>query len=91
MILRWSEVASLDLAAIYDYIALDSPESAVKVATRIMETTERLLDHPRLGKPGRRKDLRELVHPPYVVFYRIIGEVISIESVLHSSRRQHVN
>ena len=88
MTLRWSEIASADLLSIYDYIAHGNPDAASRTIETIIETAEKLLEHPKLGKPGSRNGTRELIKPPFIIFYRLLEEVISVETVLHGSIRR---
>ena len=89
MTLRWSRPAANDLHAIHDYITQDNSETvAVAVIEKIIEAAGRMLSFPEIGRPGRVKATRELVRPPYVLVYRILGDVLSIERVLHGRRRK---
>ena len=49
----------------------------------------RLAASPAVGRPGRVPGKRELVIPrtPYIVPYRIKGEVVQIITILHSAQR----
>lgn len=84
---RLSPTAAHDLDEIYDYIAQDNVRAAAEVISRIIDAIARLEDHPRLGREGRRARTRELIHPPYVIVYRIRADVIAVDAILHSSRR----
>ena len=46
----WSEPAKADLRSIHDFIALNSPYYAKKVAQEIREKTDLLNDLPNMGK-----------------------------------------
>ncbi|MCX8005573.1 MAG: type II toxin-antitoxin system RelE/ParE family toxin [Burkholderiaceae bacterium] len=48
-------------AAIYDHIEADNPAAALAMDELLAENAARLLDHPRLGRPGRVAGTRELV------------------------------
>jgi len=85
--LRWSETAALDLEVIYDYVALDKPAAAPATVEKIIQTAERLEQYPSLGHAGRRNDTRELVHPPFVIVYRVMQDVIDIQAVFHGNRK----
>jgi plasmid stabilization system protein ParE len=50
MRIEWSQVALADLEDLYDYIARDVPYYAEQFVGRLMESVERLADHPRLGR-----------------------------------------
>jgi len=86
--LFWLKRALHDRDAQLDYIAQDNPIAAVSHGDHIAEQVETLLRHPRMGRPGRRPDTRELVisHTPFVVVYRIKGNRIELLRLLHSSQ-----
>jgi toxin ParE1/3/4 len=48
-----------------------------------------LAEHPRMGRPGRLRNTRELVvnHTPYVVAYRIDESAVTILRVMHGARK----
>jgi toxin ParE1/3/4 len=89
MKLRWSRRAILRLASIHDYIAQDSPDATVRVAALIAASALQLERFPLSGREGRVEGTRELVVPglPYILPYRIVGDVIQIASVIHTSRK----
>jgi addiction module RelE/StbE family toxin len=89
MTIRWSPTAISDLEAIRDYIAQDSPSAARKVANRIKESVNRLIDFSLSGRAGRVSGTRELVIPgtSYIAAYTIQGDEVRIAAVLHG--RQH--
>jgi addiction module RelE/StbE family toxin len=89
MQLGWSIFALDDRNAIFDYIEADSPQAAVIVDDRIEEQVEGLLQFPEMGRIGRIEGTRELViqHTPYIVAYRVMGEIIGILRVLHGAQR----
>lgn len=50
--------------------------------------TERIVNHPYLYRSGRLPNTREaVVHPNYILVYRIGTETIQIVSVLHSRKQ----
>jgi toxin ParE1/3/4 len=55
----------------------------------IERQTDRLADYPKLGRPGRVKGTRELVvnRTPFIVVYRIKGEIVQILRVLHGAQQ----
>ena len=86
----WSPEAIQDLISLRAYIAEDSPAGARRIVLRILHDIEYLLpDNPHIGRPGRVPGTRELVIPrtPYIVPYRVQGEVIQILRVYHGARR----
>jgi toxin ParE1/3/4 len=86
---EWSLFAIEDRSAIFDFIEEDSFHAAVLVDGRISEQVEMLKDFPEIGRPGRVKDTRELVidRTPYIVAYRIQGDIVRILRVLHGSQQ----
>jgi len=77
------------LEDIRERIAEDNPEAAMRVVLRIRAVVQRLATTPALGRPGRVAGTRELVVPgtPYIVPYRITGDIVQIITVLHSAQR----
>ena len=89
MKIRWSPTAISDLELIRDYIAQDSPLAARKVANRIKESVNRLINFPLSGRAGRVPETRELVIPgtSFVAAYTIQDNEVRIASVLHGRQR----
>jgi addiction module RelE/StbE family toxin len=86
--IRYTRRALLDLSEIHDYIAADNPAAAGRAIAEIERAIAQLAAHPRLGRPGRVEDTRELVISrfPYVVAYRDLENEIQVLSVIHSAR-----
>jgi toxin ParE1/3/4 len=90
VIVIWSDEAIDDLASLRAYISKDSPLSARRVASMIVDSVEALLPaNPKIGRPGRISGTRELVipHTPYVVPYRLRDGAVNILRVYHGARR----
>lgn len=89
MEIRWLEAARFDIDEIYVHIEADNPRAAGKVFGRIIAAVQALGEMPHRGRPGRWPATRELIVPrtPYIVPYRIRGDVIEILRVFHSARR----
>lgn len=89
MIIRWSPTAVSDLESIRDYIARDNPSAAGKVANRIKESVNRLINFSLSGRTGRVAGTRELVIPgtSYIAAYTIRDDNLQIASVLHGRQR----
>lgn len=77
------------LEDIRERIAVDNPAAAARMVERIRAAVERLAASPAIGRPGRVADTRELIisGTPYIVPYRVKGEVVQIITVLHSAQR----
>lgn len=89
MKLLWLRTAIRSRERQIDYVAERNPTAAARLEQRIIDATDQLLDHPRLGRAGRAKGTRELVvaRTPYIVIYEIDGDTIQIVRVLHSAQR----
>ena len=86
--LEWRALAENDLEQIVDYIAADNPERALSFIAELREKGSLLLTNPKLGRPGRVGDTRELVaHPNYVIVYRLAGQVVEVLRVKHVAQR----
>jgi len=86
----WSPEAIDDLVALRAYIADDDNAAAQRIALRIIDTVEKLLsENADIGRPGRVPGARELViaKTPFIVPYRLQGEVLQILRVLRGARR----
>jgi plasmid stabilization system protein ParE len=88
MRITWAPEARRQIHEIWHYIALDDPQAADRMLTRLVTAVERLTHFPHLGKPGR-EGSRELVvaGTHYIVIYRVIGEEIKIGTVVHGAQR----
>ena len=87
--LVWSQDALANRFDQLEFIAQDNPLGAIDQDEQIERQTHMLLNHPKLGKPGRRQGTRELVisHTPFIVVYRINGNRIELLRMLHSSQQ----
>jgi toxin ParE1/3/4 len=87
--IRWTALARADLLAIFDYVVTRNPRAAVRLFDEIESDVRGLVDYPRIGRPGRRPNTRELVisGTPYIVAYRLKGREIQVLRVLHGARQ----
>jgi toxin ParE1/3/4 len=76
-----------DLQEAGEFIAEDNLEAARKMAERVQEAVENLIEHPNLGRPGRVPGTRELVvsGTPFIVVYWVRGAAAQVLRVLHHS------
>jgi toxin ParE1/3/4 len=88
MTLRWSERASSELAAQLDYIALDKPSAATRIADRVQQTALLLERWPHLGVSIGTS--RRLVIPrtPFVMIYQLRGFEVLITRLYHGAQRR---
>ncbi|MBC7857632.1 MAG: type II toxin-antitoxin system RelE/ParE family toxin [Burkholderiaceae bacterium] len=88
MVVKWTRTALANLVAIVEYIEKDNVERAKSFALEIQAKTNRLAEFPGMGRPGRVIGTRELViHPNYLIPYRMRGDVVEILRVQHAARR----
>jgi addiction module RelE/StbE family toxin len=88
MRLAWRPQALADRDAIMDYIAIDNPSAAIALDDAFESSAELARSQPQLYKPGRLRGTREIVvHPNYVMVYRIQDEVLEILRVLHARQQ----
>ena len=89
MEIEWSPLAIERVLELAEYIALDKPDVAIEWATDIFDSTEKLKDHPKLGRVVpeiRDEDYRELLEGDYRVIYWLGSSKVSILTVCHGKR-----
>ncbi|MHB8653920.1 MAG: type II toxin-antitoxin system RelE/ParE family toxin [Terriglobia bacterium] len=88
MELRWTQEAAEDLEHITDYLFKSTPEHATVLVRDIYVAPSALLTFPYRGRAGRKHGTRELVllPLPYIVIYKISGDVIHIARILHGAQ-----
>ena len=87
----WSEAAVEDLKEIVQYIALDDPEAAERLAERILSCVERASEWPfsNRGVPEKAEEsVRETILRPYRVVYQVDVDrnAIHVLRVWHAAR-----
>ncbi len=85
----WTGPASLDVREIIEYIALDNPEAAYKLAVKIERHVQQLEAHPLSGSfvpEIHSSSLRQVIEPPCRIFYRVEHDKVYILHVLRSER-----
>lgn len=89
MLIDWRDEAKADAREALDYIAQDNLAAAYGVYGEIEQQVALLADFPKMGRSGRVKGTRELVitRTPYIVAYRIKGDVVQILRVLHGAQK----
>ena len=86
--IRINPVAITDLQKIKACIAEDNPEAAAKMGTAVYSMIEKLADFPEMGgllgsKINIKTDYRFLVCGVYLIFYKIVGEFVSVYRILN--------
>lgn len=83
----WSEEARSDLREILAYIAERNPDASEAMREMFASASERIARFPLASRPGRVPETREMVvHPNYILVYRIERRLVRIVNVLHTSR-----
>lgn len=86
--LEWKKQANDDLINIVVHIAEDSQVAAGQLADLILGKAEQLREHPELYRAGRQRGTREMVvHPHYIIIYRVQKETGEILRVKHTAQR----
>ena len=90
MRVNWLGAARANLIAVSEYIAQDNPDASARTVAAITRAVENLDRFPAAGRPGRVPGTRELVvsGTPYIVPYRVRGNVVEVMRVLHASRKR---
>ncbi|MFN5350632.1 MAG: type II toxin-antitoxin system RelE/ParE family toxin [Polaromonas sp.] len=84
----WKPTAIADRKSITAYIAQDNPMAAIEMGDMLMQKAAQLDQHPKLGRTGRVTGTRELVvHPNYILIYRIVGESVEVLRVKHAAQK----
>lgn len=84
----WRTKARSSLAQITGYIAERNPIAAQRLKDAIEQSVSNLPQHPYLYRTGLVAGTREIVvHPNYVVVYRVTTYAIEIINVLHSRQQ----
>jgi toxin ParE1/3/4 len=90
----WAGVAEKDLKEIIEYIAIDSPDQALKILKKVKQKASSLYTLPERGRivPELQDQgvllYRELIVPPWRIIYRIAEMKLYVLSVLDA--RQNV-
>ena len=88
MLVNWRPKAQESLQQIVDYIANENPVAAFELYEAIRQATSELPQHPYLYRKGRLFGTREIVvHPNYLVIYRVMTYDIQILNVLHARQQ----
>jgi toxin ParE1/3/4 len=86
----WSPLARARLRELRAYVALDKPDAAQRLVTRIVAMVEVLRHHPHAGRVGIEPDIRELVvgGTPYIILYRVRDEQVLIRTIWHGAQHR---
>lgn len=90
MRIQWTGPATQDLVAICDYTEQRLGRAqARQTALRISARVASLEQFPHLGRPGRKRDTRELILSglPFLAVYRVREDVVEVVRILHGAQR----
>lgn len=90
MNIHWSAEAVDDLESLRSYIAERDKQAAQRNVLAIIHHVEVILPkNPKIGRVGRLSNSRELIvsRTPFVVPYRIEGELLEILRVCYEAQR----
>ena len=88
MRVRWTEEALQHLREAYDYIQLDKPSAAARMADLIEGAANHLGLFPQMGRPSKRPGTRELAiaGTPFILVYRVKNSVLEILALYHGAQ-----
>jgi plasmid stabilization system protein ParE len=87
--LKWSQLALLDVARLYDFLAPKSRDAAKRAIKSIRQGVKALSKYPEMGRPVEEMppEFREWViefgHGAYIALYHFDGKEIIILAVRH--------
>lgn len=85
---KWKLVAQDDLAEIVSFIEQRNALAAHELRETIVQAAENLSAMPYLFRRGRVSGTREhVVHPNYVLVYKVGSEAIDVLRILHSRQQ----
>jgi toxin ParE1/3/4 len=90
----WASPALDDLDEIAAWIARENAKAAEALVRRVLETLERLRDHPSSGRwvpEIQQKTYREVIVPPCRIIYRREANDVLIVQVIRSERQLNPN
>ena len=89
--IKISDDAYYDISEMFSYISADNKQAAKNLRQRIYKGIKGLSDFPfqypavqAEDAPGAERGYRYMVISPYIVFYRVVDDIIVVARVLHS-------
>ena len=87
--IEWSAAALRDLDSLYAYIARDSQRYADRFVAKLLDSIDKLVSFPALGRRVEESDdelVRELIYRNYRIFYRVEPSRTLILMIVHGGR-----
>jgi toxin ParE1/3/4 len=80
-----------DLQEIFDYIFLDSPQSAEDTVAKVLSSLRHLEEFPNTGAypPDmelKKRGFRMAISAPYISFYRLFNDTVYVYHIVHGAR-----
>lgn len=86
--LIWRPKALDQLDSAISHIADRNPVAAAKLESLVHYSADTIIQFPMAGRPGRVTGTREwVVHPNYVLIYRVTRTAITVIRFLHARQR----
>ena len=89
--IKISEDAYFDIEEMFSHISQDNKKAALALRKKIYDGINGLKNFPNKypavqeeDAPGAARGYRYMTVAPYIVFYRVVGEIVVIARVLHS-------
>lgn len=88
MKLRWTPEAEQDRSVVWDYIAADNLQAAVRMDELFSDAAAKLVDFPHLGRSGKISGTHELIlHESYCLVYEVEDETVWVLALVHTARQ----
>ncbi|HEX4505875.1 MAG TPA: type II toxin-antitoxin system RelE/ParE family toxin [Alphaproteobacteria bacterium] len=88
MKIYWTEEAARDRDAIWNYIAANNPEAALRIDALFTDAAAMLTDFPFAGPLGKVTGTRELIpHESYRLVYELYNQTVWILAIVHTARQ----
>ncbi|MDN6855853.1 type II toxin-antitoxin system RelE/ParE family toxin [Pseudomonas sp. CAN2814] len=83
----WTREARQDRFDIWEYLASENLDAAVRMDSLFSAAAAKLRQFPLMGKPGRVAGTRELIpHESYRIVYQVEADVLWILALVHTAR-----
>ena len=86
----WTENALEHLKSIHRYIERSSPTYAKRMVDRLTSRSIQIADFPLSGRMVpeiQKKQIREVIEPPYRMIYHVLPDRIEVLAVIHSAQQ----
>ena len=88
MIVVWTPEAEQDRADIWDYIAADNLDAAVRMDELFSDAAAWIGAHPKMGATGKVPGTRELIpHESYRLVYEVDADTVWVLALVHTARQ----